>query len=65
MLDAGPVVLGLTQKSQLSVIQPDGKEFKEVKSIKVAEKDTFAHPVVSGNRVFVRDVDSLTLWTIE
>jgi hypothetical protein len=33
--------------------------------MKVAETPTYAHPVLAGNRVFVKDKDSLTLWTIE
>jgi outer membrane protein assembly factor BamB len=65
MLDAGSVILALTQKSQLAVIQPNAQAYTEVASIKVAEKDTFAHPVVSGNRMYVRDTDSLALYTIE
>ena len=32
---------------------------------KVADRETWAHPVVSGNRVFVRDRESVALWTIE
>jgi outer membrane protein assembly factor BamB len=65
MLDAGSVILALTQKSQLSVIQPTEKAYTELATIKVADKDTFAHPVVAGNRIYVRDTESLALLTIE
>jgi outer membrane protein assembly factor BamB len=65
MLDAGSVILALTQKSQLSVIQPNAEAYTELAAIKVAEKDTFAHPVLSGNRMFVRDTESLALYTVE
>ena len=65
MLDAGSVILALTQKSQLSVIQPNEKVYTELATIKVADKDTFAHPVVAGNRIYVRDTESLALLTIE
>jgi hypothetical protein len=30
----------------------------------VADSATWAHPVVDGNRIFVKDADSLTLWTV-
>jgi len=31
----------------------------------VADKQTYAHPVIAGHRLFIRDQDSVTLWTIE
>jgi hypothetical protein len=30
----------------------------------VAETPTHAYPVVSGNRVFVKDQESVTLWIL-
>jgi outer membrane protein assembly factor BamB len=65
ILDAGPVLLALTSDSQLVVIKPDGKEYKELARYKVADTETWAYPVIAGNRVFVKDRDALTLWTIE
>ena len=65
ILDAGSVLLGLTQDGTLSVYQPDAKAYTEIASIKVAETQTYAHPVLAGNRLFVRDQDSVTLWTIQ
>ena len=65
IVDAGPVLLALTPSAQLVVFEPGDKGFKEIPSYKVAESDTYAYPVVSGNRVFVKDRDALTLWTIE
>ena len=65
IIDAGNVLLALTPKSQLIVFEPSDKEYKELASIKVADKETYAYPVVAGNRVFVKDQDSLTLWTIQ
>ncbi len=65
VVDAGSVLLGLTAKSQLTVFQPSDKEYTEVASFKVADKQTYAYPVVAGNRVFVKDLDSVTLWTID
>jgi len=36
-----------------------------VASIKVADTPIFAYPVVSGNRIFIRDHDSLALLTVD
>jgi outer membrane protein assembly factor BamB len=61
----GDYLVKLTPDGQLVVFEPSGKEYKEVAKYKVADGDTYAYPIVSGNRVFVKDRTSLTLWTIE
>jgi hypothetical protein len=38
--------------------------FDPVKRYTVAESATWAQPLISGNRVFVKDVSSLTLWAL-
>jgi outer membrane protein assembly factor BamB len=65
IVDAGSVMLALTPSAQLLVFEPSGKEYKELAKYKVAEKETFAYPILSGKRLFVKDRDSLILWTIE
>ena len=46
------------------VFQP-GDKYTEVAKIKVADAPTHAYPIASGNRIFVKDQDSLILWTVE
>jgi outer membrane protein assembly factor BamB len=65
VVDAGTVLFGLTPAGKLAVFQPQEKEYKEVASYKVAAGDTYAYPVISGNRIFIKDKDLLTLWTID
>jgi outer membrane protein assembly factor BamB len=65
VVDAGPVLMALSPKAELTVFQPSDKEFQKLASYKVAEGDTYAYPVVSNNRVFVKDQDSVTLWTVQ
>jgi outer membrane protein assembly factor BamB len=65
ILDAGSVLVALTPKSRLVVFQPSDKAYTEVASIKVAESETYAHPVLAGNQVFVEDQQSVTLWTLD
>jgi hypothetical protein len=31
----------------------------------VASGQTHAYPIASGNRIFIKDKDSVTLWTVE
>lgn len=65
IVDAGSILLALTPGSELIVFEPTDKEYAQKVRIKVASSPTYAHPVVAGNRVFVKDQDSVTLWTIE
>jgi outer membrane protein assembly factor BamB len=65
IVDAGSVLLALTPGAQLIVFEPSDKEFKQVASYKVAGSQTHAYPVASGNRLFIKDRDSVTLWTVE
>jgi outer membrane protein assembly factor BamB len=65
VVDAGSVLMALTPASQLVVFQPNEKAYTEVARIKAADAPTHAHPVPSGNRLFVKDQNSVTLWTVQ
>jgi outer membrane protein assembly factor BamB len=65
VLDAGGVLLALTSNSTLVAFKPGAKDYEEVAKYKVAETPTWASPILAGNRLFVKDKDSLILWTIE
>lgn len=65
IVDAGSVLLALTPAAQLIVFEPGGKEFKQLASYKIAEGGTHGYPVASGHRIFIKDRDSVTLWTVE
>jgi outer membrane protein assembly factor BamB len=65
IVDAGSVLLALTPSSQLIVFAPSDKEFKQLASYKVSDDPSYAYPVVTGNRVFIKDRNSVALWTIE
>lgn len=65
IVDAGSVLLALTPSAQLVVFEPNDKEFKQLASYKVSASQTHAYPVASGNRIFIKDKDSLTLWTVD
>jgi outer membrane protein assembly factor BamB len=71
VFDAGSVLLALTSNSELLVFKPSNKGYEELAKYKVSDKGantgtdgTWAGPIISGNRVFVKDKDSLALWTI-
>jgi outer membrane protein assembly factor BamB len=64
VLDAGSVLLALTSNSELVAFKPSKNECTELAKYKVADTPTWAYPIIAGNRVFVKDRDSLTLWTL-
>lgn len=65
IVDAGPVLLVLTPSAQLLVLEPSAKEFKQLAHYKVADSQTYAYPVVAGKRIYIKDRESLLLWTTE
>jgi outer membrane protein assembly factor BamB len=62
IVDAGSVLLALTPKGDLTVIEPSDKEYKKVASYKVADTETYAYPVAADKGLFVKEKDSLSLW---
>jgi len=65
ILDAGSIILALTSKSELAVFQATDKAYTQVAQIKLSETPTYASPIASGKRVFVKDEDKLTMWSVE
>lgn len=65
VLDAGSVLLLFSTDMELVVFKPSDKMYDQIAKYKVASSATWAFPIVAGNRVFVQDQNSVTLWTIE
>jgi outer membrane protein assembly factor BamB len=64
ILDAGSVLLALPSNSELIVFKPDGKGYSEIARYKVAETPSYAHPIISGNRIFIKDQESVAMFRI-
>jgi len=65
LLGAGSVILALPSESELIAYKPSSKEYEELARIKVADTPVYAHPVIAGNRIYVKDNETLTMWTID
>lgn len=65
VVTAGSHVMALTPKGVLIVFELNSTSFKQVASYKVAQRDPGAYPVLSGDRIYVKDRDSLVLWTVQ
>lgn len=61
---AGNIWFSLESDGELIVARTSQVAFEPLKRYKVADTETWAQPALSGNRVLVKDVTSLTLWTL-
>jgi outer membrane protein assembly factor BamB len=64
IIDAGRVMIALSSISNLVAFKPDGKAYSQLALIKVSDNPIYAHPILSGNRIFIKDNDSLILYTV-
>jgi outer membrane protein assembly factor BamB len=64
IVKAGNLLLLLNDDAELIVARSSRTGFEPLKRYIVADSATWAQPAVSGNRVFVKDVSSLSLWTL-
>jgi outer membrane protein assembly factor BamB len=64
IVDAGSALAALTPSEQLIFFQPSDKAFTELARYKVANTPTYSYPILTGNRIYIKDQDSVILWTI-
>jgi outer membrane protein assembly factor BamB len=55
----------LTDGAELTVARTDTSQFSLIKKYSVADSPTWAHPILSGNRILIRDATSLALLSID
>lgn len=60
---AGNTIFSLEQDGELVVVRFNRSSFEPIARYEVAKSETWTQPVISGNRLYVKDVSSLTLWT--
>jgi len=64
VVKAGNLLLLLNDDGELIVARSSRAGFEPLKRYTVADSSTWAQPAVSGNRIFVKDLTSLSLWTL-
>jgi len=65
ILDVGPVIMALPSSSELIVFKPVKEEYSELAKIKIADSPSYATPVVAGNKIYIKDETTITLWKIK
>ena len=63
-MSAGSALFILRDDGSLVVARPNASRFETIATYTVAGSATWAQPAISGGRIFVKDVSSLTLWTL-
>jgi outer membrane protein assembly factor BamB len=61
---SGRLLFFLKDDGTLIVAEARRTEWEPTKTYAVADSATWAQPAISGNRIFVKDVSSVTLWTV-
>jgi outer membrane protein assembly factor BamB len=66
VVDAGSVLLAISPAAELVVFKPTDAKFEPVARYKVSEDGaTYSHPIPSGNRIYIKDRDSVAMFTVE
>ena len=64
ILSTGDTIVSLEDDAELLVLRGSRTQFEPVKRYDVATSATWAQPTLQGNRIYIKDVSSLTLWTL-
>src|SRR5262245_11411180 len=65
IVHAGNLLFVLKDDAQLMIARSSPGGFEPIKTYTVADSATWPAPSISGNRIFVRDLSTLALWTID
>jgi hypothetical protein len=65
VVKAGELLFLLNDDAELIVARANRNAFEPLKRYTVAESATWAQPLISRNRIFIKDANSLTLWTLD
>jgi outer membrane protein assembly factor BamB len=64
IVHAGNLLFVLKDDAELIVARANPGSFEPIKTYTVADSATWPAPSISGNRIFVRDISALALWTV-
>ncbi len=61
---AGDYFVSLEDDGELVVVKNNPTMYELTRKYKVADGETWAEPVLAGNRILIKDLNHLTLWTL-
>lgn len=63
--DLGEVIACLPATGQLIFFSPSEAAYSELAKYKVSDGEVYAHPLIAGDRIYVKDKESLTCWSLK
>ena len=64
VVKAGELLFLLNDDGEMTVARSHRTGLEPLQRYQVADSSTWAQPAISGNRIFIKDVSTLTLWTL-
>jgi outer membrane protein assembly factor BamB len=64
LVKAGQLLFLLNDDAELIVARANRKAFDPIARYVVADSATWAQPAISGDRIFIKDVNTLALWAV-
>jgi hypothetical protein len=64
VVTAGDLLFFLNDDAEFIIARRNRSAFEVIHRYTVADAATWAQPVLSGNRILIRDVSAVTMWTV-
>lgn len=64
-LDLGDVLLSLPANGKLIIYKPNPDKYEELKIYPVSDSEIYAHPMLEGKIIFIKNENDLTCWSVE
>ncbi|NCB07762.1 MAG: hypothetical protein EOM73_06330 [Bacteroidia bacterium] len=64
-LDLGKVLLSLPATGKIIVFEPNPKRYSQKAEYKIAETEVYAHPLATGDKIFIKEQEILTCWSVK
>lgn len=63
IVDCGSVIIGLPSTANLIIFKPVSTAYTEIKKYKVSETAIYSYPVVAGNKIYIKDAETLIMYS--
>jgi outer membrane protein assembly factor BamB len=64
-LDLGKVLLSLPANGKMLIFEPNPEKYVQKVTYKIAETEVYAHPLVVGDKIYVKEQELLTCWQVK
>lgn len=63
IVDCGTVIIGLPSTANLIIFKPVSTAYTEIMKYKVSETAIYSYPVVAGNKIYIKDAETLIMYS--